>query len=528
MNLCELWTEIDAVPLTMPMHDVFERFRNHREWPFLPVVDEEQRVLGVVREYDLKTHAYAQFGRDLVKRHSLRDFLQPTLELPVSVMELDLLNSSAKNTNPDGLVLSHNGKYRAVLLTRAILSLFEQHHRETQVRTAQAQKMEAIGSLAGGIAHDLNNILTPILGYSELMSLMLDRGQPIQKEMVDRLQVSAVRARDIVKHILAFSRHQQTERLHMSLGGVIKDALPLVRSSLPASIDIEMRLNTEEDVVMVNADEMHRIILNLCTNAYHAMRERGGALVIALDRHVGPVRGWSVHEELLPGSYVRLSVSDTGTGINPDLLPRIFEPFFTTKKQGDGTGLGLSIMHGIVTRCQGVVSVESVVGRGSTFHVYLPTTANAMKSSATRVDRVHPSKDEAPLADQPKARILFVDDEYAVTRLASVLLPQYGIAIETENDSARALETFRSRADEFDLLVTDQTMPGLSGVELTREVLQIRPEMPVILCTGYSETVSPEQAKKEGICDYMLKPPDFRKMADSILHLIPPSPAFVQ
>jgi len=523
MNLCDSWVEIEAVPFDGSIYQAFDLFRSHPDWPFLPVVDENGFVKGVVREYDLKKHAYAMFGRDLVKRRSTSDFLRPTLVLPVNVSEKELLDSSAQNSNPDGIVLSDNGKYRAVLLTQTILGLFEQRHRETELRLVQAQKMEAIGTLAGGIAHDLNNILTPILGYAELMTIMRQQGSPMKQEIIDQISVSARRARESVKQILTFSRHQRSERSPMSLGRVVKEALPLLRSTLPTTIDIEMHLNTPQDTVLVNADEMHRVILNLCTNAYHAMRERGGSLRIMLDRHQGPVLGWSTHDELLLGDHVRLSVSDTGIGIDPERLPRIFEPFFTTKKQGEGTGLGLSVVHGIVSRCNGVISVESVVGKGSTFHLYLPVAAGETQRSATQTGSTNPVKHEAVSADKPKARILFVDDEFSITRLASMLLPQYGIAVETENDSQKALVTFREHSEDFDLLVTDQTMPGITGVDLTREILRVRPDMPVILCTGYSETVSPEQARAAGICEYILKPPDFQQMAATIQRLVFPA-----
>lgn len=520
MNMKDIWTEIEAVAITSSMDDVFARFRNHPEWPFLPVVDEEQRVLGVVREYDLKGHAYARFGRDLLKRQPLRDFLQPALVLPLTVTEAELLNASARNPNPDGIVLTDGGKYRAALLNQTVLRLFEQQHLETEVRLVQAQKMEAIGTLAGGIAHDLNNILTPILGYAELINLLQSTGQPIEQDVIDQIVVSAMRAKEIVKQILAFSRHQKTERCPTCLARVIKESLSLVRSTLPATIDVEMRLNIEESMIMANPDELHRVILNLCTNAYHAMRERGGRLQITLDCHQGPVLGWSLHNELLPGDYLRLSIADTGSGIETEMLPRIFEPFFTTKKQGEGTGLGLPIVHGIVSRCKGVVSVESVVGQGSTFHVYLPVLADKVGGSLVCPPGTKAAGEHgAPRVAGPMPRILFVDDEFAVTRLASKILPKYGICVVTEHDSVKALAMFRQHASDFDLLVTDQTMPGLTGVDLTREVLLIRPGLPVILCTGYSETVSPEQAREVGVCEYVLKPPDFQKMAASIQRL---------
>jgi two-component system, cell cycle sensor histidine kinase and response regulator CckA len=240
---------------------------------------------------------------------------------------------------------------------------------------------------------------------------------------------------------------------------------------------------------------------------------RGGRLQITLERHAGALLGWSMHNELLLGDYLRLSISDTGTGIDPSLMPRLFEPFFTTKKQGEGTGLGLSIVHGIIARCKGAISIESELGQGSTFHIYLPILENSKCETAAISVK---GECGALGVHHPEPRILFVDDEFAVTRLASKILPKYGIIVVTENDSVKALTRFQEEQEAFDMLVTDQTMPGLTGMELIQKVLGIRPDLPVILCTGYSEALSPEQAKGIGVCEYMLKPPDFKQMATFI------------
>jgi CheY-like chemotaxis protein len=250
--------------------------------------------------------------------------------------------------------------------------------------------------------------------------------------------------------------------------------------------------------------------------------------LLALEQHQGPLLGWFLHPENITGKFLRLSVADTGTGIALDILPRIFEPFFTTKKQSEGTGLGLSVVHGIVTRCQGLISVESVVGQGTTFHLYLPCWA---QKNAGQPGVAH----DAPAADagirrmtDRKIHVLLVDDEFAITRMACVLLPKYGISLETENDSVKALNLLHERAADFDLLITDQTMPGITGVDLARLALEIRPELPIILCTGYSEVVSPEQAREAGICEYLLKPTDFRQMAALIQKRVAPVPACLQ
>jgi signal transduction histidine kinase/CheY-like chemotaxis protein len=516
MNLSDIWTEVESVHIDASMYDVFEVLVKHPEWPFLPVIDSNARVAGVVREYDLKSYAFAQYGRELIKRLPLARFLHPTLTVPDTVDTRELLRLSTDNANPDGVVVTKNQRYHAVLLTPSLLRLFERQNVETEVRLVQAQKMEAIGTLAGGIAHDLNNILTPILGYAELLSILRRRDEPIDQEMIDQIHVSATRAKEIVKQILVFSRHQNTARCPMSLASAVKQTLPFIRSSLPATIDIEMSLQDNDARVLANPDEMHRVLVNLCTNAYHAMRDSGGILRVTVSRHNGPVLGWTLHQELLLGDYLRVSVADTGTGIDPGILPRIFEPFFTTKKQNEGTGLGLPIVHGIVTRCQGVISVESTPGRGSAFHIYLPCVAVGPQQGMAATPCVGGNATIQETAPPATINVLFVDDEFAVTRLASIFLSRYGIQAETANDSVRALAVFREQPDKFDLLVTDQTMPGLTGIDLAREVLRLRPGIPVILCTGYSESVSPDQAKAVGVCEYVLKPPDFGHLAGLI------------
>jgi signal transduction histidine kinase/CheY-like chemotaxis protein len=521
MKLNECWTEIEAVPFTTAMHDVFDQISAHPAWPFLPVVDAQRRPLGVVREFDLKYYAYARFGRELIKRRPLSDFLKASLALPATTNTEDLLGSSANNPNPDGIILTEDGKYRAALLTPAIMRLFEAHRLETEVRLVQAQKMEAIGTLAGGIAHDLNNILMPILGYADMMKSMLAHGEPIESEMLEQIIVSGNRAREAVKQILTFSRHQTAERCPLSLGAAIRDTVRLLRSSLPATIEINMQLDAEEDRVTANPSEIQRVILNLCTNAYHAMRS-GGRLQISLGPHQGPLLGWFVKEAPPNGDYFRLSIADTGTGIAPDLLPRIFEPFFTTKKQGEGTGLGLSLVHGIITRCQGLVSVETTLGQGSTFHLYLPRLHPAHSSeAAVPAPALQPVGSGLWATARRRIRTLLVDDEFAITHLASRFLPQYGIQLETENNSVKAWERFSEGGEEFDLLITDQLMPGLTGMELIGRMRKMRPEMPIILCTGYSESVSAEQARDLGVRELLLKPFDFRQMATLIQKLVP-------
>lgn len=513
MTLSDHWTRLEPVPATAEMHTVFDAFARNRMSPFLPVVDRRSVPIGVVHENDLKPYAYGRFGRDLVKREALARFIKPSAILEHTVSRDELLNASASNPNPDGLLLTKDGAYLAVLLNSALLRLFDANRVETQVRLAQAQKMEAIGTLAGGIAHDLNNLLTPILGNAQLLREMVDAGDPLDKGVLDDIVVSGMRAKETVGRILAFSRQQKTEQKAVALSAMIRDVLRLMGGSLPATIATEMCLETADDKVFANPAELQQVIMNLCTNAYHAMRPAGGHLQVVLADHSGPLLGWSLYQGQLPDSLVRLTVRDTGSGIPHDILPKIFDPFFTTKKQGEGTGMGLAIVHGVVTRCKGAVSVESEVGQGTAFHIYLPRHVGAVAAESTA--RV-PAAASAAAAGQPRVRVLYVDDEFQVARLAQRFLSRYGLDVEVEVDSCKALTTLQDRLRDFDVLVTDQTMPRLSGLELAGRVRDLKADFPIIMCTGFSEVLSPEIAKAAGIREYLSKPPDYAMMANTI------------
>ena len=513
-HLSEYWTELESVRADAEVQTVFEVFAHNRIAPFLPIVDRHGTPVGVIREQDLKEYAYGRFGRELVKRQPLEHFVRPSLVLPHNISRDDLLAAVASNPNPDGLILTQDGIYRAVMFNSVVLRLFEANRVETQVRLAQAQKMEAIGTLAGGIAHDLNNILMPIIGYAQLLREMIDAHEPLDAEMLDQILVSGMRAKETVGRILAFSRQQKTEQRVVSLSDLVKEVLRLIGGSLPATIDTELCLTTGTDSVFANPAELHQVLMNLCTNAYHAMRDKGGHLQVSLSEHGGPLLGWTLHQGPLPASMVRLTVRDTGIGIPTEIMPKIFEPFFTTKKQGEGTGMGLAIVHGVVTRCKGAISIESTVGQGTAFHIYLPLhDASSTSSGIGRREEMVADAGAPALCDRHRVRVLYVDDEFSVARLAERFLARHGFDVQTENDSVKALAMLRTHLDDFDVLVTDQTMPAVSGMELAQQVLHLRPEFPIIMCTGYSETVSPEMAAATGIRGYLIKPVDYAEMA---------------
>jgi PAS domain S-box-containing protein len=363
---------------------------------------------------------------------------------------------------------------------------------ERQLR--QAQKMEAIGTLAGGIAHDFNNILSAVMGYTELTLLELSpdsRGRRYLREAFE----AATRAKDLVKQILTFTRQREQGRKPLQMGIIVKEALKLLRASLPATIEIRQDI-ASTGVILADPTQIHQIVMNLCTNAHHAMRDKGGTLEVTLDDVT--VDG-SAGERLglQPGLYLELIVSDTGHGMDAAVLERIFDPYFTTKRTGEGTGLGLAVVHGIVKNSAGAIKVFSDPNKGSSFHVYLPS-----------VDLREEQPEEAPSDEHPtgKERILFVDDEQALVTIVGNMLGQLGYDVTVVTRGTQALDLFRNQSSSFDLLITDQTMPGMTGAALAQEVLRIRPDFPVILCTGYSEGITRETAKTMGIREFLMKP----------------------
>jgi len=368
----------------------------------------------------------------------------------------------------------------------------EREKLERQVR--QSQKMEAIGTLAGGIAHDFNNILSIILGYNELAMLDIDPAKRLQN--LEEVRKGAERARDLVRQILAFSRKTDQERQPLQISLIIKETLKMLRSSIPTTIEIRQNIASNSRV-MADSTQIHQVIMNLCTNAYQVMRETGGTLAVSLTE-IDIGEGEYGYADLHPGRYLRLEVSDTGCGIDPAIRDKIFEPYFTTKPQGEGTGMGLAVVHGIVKSHKGYLSVYSEPGKGTSFHVYLPVTETEPASEPeTPVSEVLIGNGE---------RILFVDDEEQITRIAQSMLKNNGYQVTACSSGVQALEEFRRHPDQFDLVITDMTMPHMTGIDLARQILAVNPALPVILCTGQSELVNREIALDMGCCAYLNKP----------------------
>jgi PAS domain S-box-containing protein len=377
---------------------------------------------------------------------------------------------------------------------------------ESERRLRQAQKMEAIGTLAGGIAHDFNNILAAIIGYTEMSQC----SNVTKKQILANLEYilkAGLRAKDLVKQILAFSRQSDQELKPISIAPLLKEAVKMLRASLPSTIHIRHNIRAGTGTILADPTQIHQIVMNIATNAAHAMNEKGGTLGIELAEVTLDARGAAaIHSDLGSGPYLRLTISDTGQGINPAILHRIFDPFFTTKDPGEGTGMGLAMVHGIVKSYGGIVTVESEPGKGTAFDIYFPM----MESEATKAE-----VDVSKLA-VGKGRVLFVDDEEALTLLGGKILAKLGYEVVTYTGSLEALEAFRAGPERFDLVITDQTMPQMTGMELAQEILKIRPDIPIIMCTGFSEGLTPEKAKSLGIREYLMKPLVMRQIADTV------------
>jgi signal transduction histidine kinase/ActR/RegA family two-component response regulator len=372
-------------------------------------------------------------------------------------------------------------------------------------RLRQSQKMEAIGTLAGGIAHDFNNILAGIIGFSEMVEEDLPEGSVLRGYMTNVLKAS-FRGRDLVKQILAFSRKTEHSRDIISVGPVVKETVKLLRSSLPSSLELVLEPSARNDHVHASAVELQQILMNLVTNAARAIGDNGGRVRISLsDEDIKP-NSALIDSDLKPGDYLKLSIADTGTGMSADVMLRIFEPFYTTRRLGEGTGMGLAVVYGIVKSLNGTVTVESEEGSGSTFHVYIPQVKRAVELTP-----------EMPLKiARGKERILCVDDEELLVRLNTDILEKLGYTVTALNDSTEALNVFLSDPFAFDLVITDQTMPKLSGLRLAREILRIRRDIPIILCTGHSDAVSPEIVRDAGIKMFIMKPLARKELADAI------------
>jgi len=369
--------------------------------------------------------------------------------------------------------------------------------------------MEAIGTLAGGIAHDFNNILGAILGYTELAREYSFQFPAITHNL-DEVIKAGHRAKELVKQILAFSRRADTERIPIQPAGVIKEAVKMLRPSLPTTIEINLNIDSETGAVLADPTQLHQIMMNLSTNAFHAMEHTGGKLDISLKETALSAADLVKEPGVKAGNFVQLSIHDSGPGIDPEIRDKIFDPYFTTKEAGKGTGMGLSVVHGIVKSYGGIISIECEPGKGTTANVFLPVIG---------LDAALETDDADPIPGGSE-RILFIDDEEVLTNLNKIILEQLGYKVTISSNSRQALQIFQDQPDQFDLIITDQTMPGMTGAELAARMLRIRPDLPIILCTGYSSIISKEKTRSIGIKSLVDKPLVIKDIAKLIREVL--------
>ncbi|MCP4118834.1 MAG: response regulator [Desulfobacteraceae bacterium] len=426
-------------------------------------------------------------------------------------ISMEQKDKSAMVCDINASLVEIEGKTFILALIRDIteLATMEKEKEEIKAQLAHSRKMEAMGTLAGGIAHDFNNILSGIFGYSQLAKSHISTPEKARQD-IDQILKGAKKAADLIQQILTFSRKSSHHKQVLPIFKVVKDALKLLRSSLPATIEIREEIRSEA-LALADPTNIHQVVINLCTNAHHAMADTGGTVTVKL-AETSIAGDQPAIAPLSPGAYLELTVSDTGHGMDPQTLDRIFEPYFTTKRTGRGTGLGLALVHSIVEDHQGHILVKSEPGQGTSFHVFLPVTDKA--GTAPEKDR---EEESVPKGTE---RLLIVDDEASLASIAQTFFREQGYHVSTADNGVQALERFKSDPHGFDLVITDMTMPEMTGDLLATELLKIRPGLPIILCTGYSDKISKDRTRALGIRRYVEKPLKMNELGKTVRELL--------
>ena len=388
-----------------------------------------------------------------------------------------------------------------------LLDVTEQKKLEAQLQ--QAQKMEAIGTLAGGIAHDFNNLLFPVLGHAEILLEDIPEDSPIHDGLKE-IHKGAIKARDLVKQILTFSRQDEVVFTTMKLEPIVKESIKFIRSTIPTSIEIIEDINNNCGSVKADATQIHQIVMNLTANAYHALEDTGGKLTVSLKE----IESNEINvktADMRSGRYACLTVSDTGIGMKKTITEKIFDPFFTTKEKGKGTGMGLSVVHGIVAHMKGVIQVDSRFGKGTQFNVYLPIERRVSEKKRKQFEDSIQKGSET---------IMIVDDQEDVVIMEEKILKRLGYQVVPYTSSIEALDAFCKTPEKFDMVITDMAMPSMSGDRLAVELIKIRPDIPILLCTGFSETMSEEKVASLGIKGFVMKPITINTFAQKVRHVL--------
>ncbi len=468
-----------------------------------------ERIYGLSRQQLIGNHVSMLADRDANSREKALRTINELFEKGFAFFDSSIRTRDGRAVDVEGtttMIKDEKGCFSEGVTIIRDVSERKKIHQQLQ----QSQKMEAIGTLASGIAHDFNNILAAIMGYTEMSLADVPDNSPV-KENLEQIFRSSTRARDLVKQILSFSRKSDQDLKPLQLHLVIEEAVKLLRASLPTNIEIKQDINNRCGMVLTDPTQIHQVIMNLCTNAAHAMEKKGGELKVGLyPADIAPEDA-AVNPDLKPGPHVKLTVSDTGTGIDPQLAGRIFDPFFTTKGTDKGTGMGLSVVHGIVKSHGGAITLQNAPGKGATFEILLPRAGEEKAADQQEMKEPVPPGTEC---------VLFVDDEEVLVSLGKRMLESLGYNVVAEKSSVRALEIFKTEPDKFDIVITDQTMPQMTGYGLAEQIVSIRPDMPVILCTGFSDPELTEKAESAGIREVIMKPVNRNELALKIRRVL--------
>jgi PAS domain S-box-containing protein len=443
------------------------------------------------------------YSEDLLRQ---KERFERVLSGPIGPDEYRLLSKSGEIRWVQSSSMPILEKNQTVGLQGVLSDITESKRLQSQLQ--QARKMESFGTLAGGIAHDFNNFLGIIIGNTELAMDDVPKWNPAYLNLEEILE-SSLRARDVVRQLLSFARRTQLEKKPVNIGKIMQESLKLLRSSIPTSIEIRQIIPKDIDTILANSTQLNQILINLSTNAHHAM-PNGGILEVSLENVELDKNSAAQHPDLNPGRYVNLKVSDTGHGISSMEIDRIFDPYFTTKQVGKGTGMGLSVVHGLIRGHEGAISVKSKYGQGTTFSILFPVIE---KQTAIETEPIK----ELPTGNE---KILLVDDEKSILFTGRNLLERLGYQVETRQNPIEALDLFRVDPNQFDLMITDMTMPNMTGDKLVQEILKIRPDMPIILNTGFNEKIDEEKAKQIGIRQYIEKPFNRRILANVVREVL--------
>lgn len=470
-------------------------FANHSMKKIMERISEDlfEKTILYKTALNLQQEIYAISDNDVANEKNITHFEQTFSGKDNDSIHLDIVT----------LPITLEGKPAIQVIARDIT---KQKFLERSLR--QSQKMEAIGTLAGGIAHDFNNILFSIIGYSELSLDEVEQSSSLQGNLNEILEAGK-RAKDLVRQILTFSRHTEHELSPIQIDLIVKETVALLRASLPTTIEIQKNIKTDA-MALSDPTQLHQILMNLCVNASYAMREKGGILAIDLESVEIDADSSGKYPDLKAGPYINMSVRDTGHGISSEMLNRIFDPFFTTKTREHGTGLGLSVIHGIVKNFGGAIYAFSELGNGSIFKVFIPAIER----------RINPEQRTKTQIPKGTEHVLFIDDEPVLAKMGKQLLESLGYQVEMITKSSDALELFRKKPDRFDLVITDMTMPNITGEKLAIELMNIRPDIPVILCSGFNYNIDEKKAMALGIRAFISKPVLKKELAETIRNVL--------